>query len=55
MVLDTLSVADRVNLLELYARSVMLIELGRIKEWSELFALEGWARCESPRERSSLT
>jgi hypothetical protein len=29
MVLDMLSVADRVNLLELYARSVLLIELGQ--------------------------
>jgi hypothetical protein len=32
MVLDALSVSDRVNLLELYARSVMLIELGRARE-----------------------
>jgi hypothetical protein len=47
MVLDTLSVADRVNLLELYARSVMLIELGRTREWTELFVQEGWARCAS--------
>ena len=49
MVLDTLSVADRVNILELYARSVMLIELGRTREWAELFAPQGWARCENPR------
>ena len=37
MWLDTLSTADRVNLLELYARSVMLLELGRANEWVELF------------------
>jgi SnoaL-like domain len=52
MVLDTLSVADRVNLLELYARSVMLIELGRPEEWADLFLPEGLARCESAREES---
>src|SRR4029077_9489151 len=52
MVLDALSAADRVNLLELYARSVMLIELGRTREWAELFAPQGWARCEIPPDQS---
>jgi hypothetical protein len=37
MWLDTLNTADRVNLLELYGRSVMLIELGRADEWVSLF------------------
>lgn len=37
MWLDTLNTADRVNLLELYGRSVMLIELGRADEWVDLF------------------
>jgi hypothetical protein len=49
MVLDALSISDRVNLLELYARSVMLIELGRPREWAELFAPQGWAQSENPR------
>jgi len=35
--LDTLNTADRVNLLELYGRSVMLLELGRASEWADLF------------------
>jgi SnoaL-like domain len=52
VVLDSLSTADRVNLLELYARSVMLIELGRTREWAELFVPEGWATCESPLDES---
>jgi hypothetical protein len=37
LVLDTLSVADRANLLELYARSVMLLDLGHCEEWADLF------------------
>lgn len=37
MVLDTLSASDRVNLLELYSRSAMLLELARPEEWTELF------------------
>jgi hypothetical protein len=43
--LDTLSTADRVNLLELYARSVMLIELGRAADWVELFDPYAAVRC----------
>jgi hypothetical protein len=37
VVLDTLAAADRANLLELYARSVMLLDLGRCEEWADLF------------------
>ena len=37
MILDSLSGLDRVQLLEVYARSVMLPELGRCAEWVELF------------------
>jgi hypothetical protein len=43
--LDTLNTADRVNLLELYARSVMLIELGRACDWVELFDPYALVRC----------
>ena len=46
MWLDTLNPTDRVNLLELYGRSVMLLELGRAADWVELFephALMTWA------------
>jgi hypothetical protein len=45
MWLDTLNTADRVNLLELYGRSVMLIELGRAAEWVELFEPHAVVRC----------
>jgi hypothetical protein len=37
MVIDPLSSGDRVQLLEVYARSVMLLELGRSAEWANLF------------------
>jgi len=37
LVLDTLTAADRASLLELYARSVMLLDLGRCDEWADLF------------------
>ena len=43
--LDTLNTADRVNLLELYARSVMLIELGRAADWVDLFDPYAVVRC----------
>jgi hypothetical protein len=43
--IDTLSTADRVNLLELYGRSVMLLELGRATEWADLFELYAQVRC----------
>jgi len=45
--LDTLNTADRVNLLELYGRSVMLLELGRAAEWAELFIPHALLRCGS--------
>ena len=45
MWLDTLHTADRVNLLELYGRSVMLLELGRATEWVDLFASHALLRC----------
>jgi len=45
MWLDTLNTADRVNLLELYGRSVMLIELGRAAEWVDLFEPHALVRC----------
>ena len=47
MWLDTLHTADRVNLLELYGRSVMLLELGRANEWVDLFASHALLRCGS--------
>jgi hypothetical protein len=47
MVLDSLTTSDRVNLLELYARSVMLIELGQCTEWAELFVPQGSIVCEA--------
>jgi len=43
--LDTLNTADRVNLLELYGRSVMLLELGRAADWVELFDPYALVRC----------
>jgi SnoaL-like domain len=43
--IDTLNTADRVNLLELYSRSVMLLELGRPADWAELFELNAQVRC----------
>src|SRR5215475_9030220 len=45
--LDTLNTADRVNLLELYGRSVMLLELGRASEWVNLFVPHAHLRCGS--------
>jgi SnoaL-like domain len=45
MILDSLSGLDRVHLLEVYARSVMLPELGRSAEWVELFLPEAQVRC----------
>jgi hypothetical protein len=63
MVLDTLTAVDRVNLLELYARSSMLIELGRFAEWAQLFedrgsvqfvGLDGPARVQTFRGRKEL-
>jgi len=49
--LDTLNTADRVNLLELYARSVMLLELGRAAEWTDLFVPNALLCCGSQQFR----
>jgi hypothetical protein len=49
--LDTLSTADRVNLLELYGRSVMLLELGRSSDWVDLFVPHALLRCGSQQFR----
>ncbi len=48
MVIDTLTAGDRVNLLELYARSVMLLELGRCAEWADLFEPHAVLRSAGP-------
>jgi hypothetical protein len=45
MILDSLSGLDRVQLLEVYARSVMLLELGRCAEWVELFLPDARVSC----------
>lgn len=45
MVLDTLTTGDRVNLLELYARSAMLLDLGKCEEWTDLFESRAVVRC----------
>jgi SnoaL-like domain len=37
VVIDTLNSSDRVQLLEVYARSVMLLELERYADWTGLF------------------
>jgi hypothetical protein len=53
MWLDTLTASDRVNLLELYARSVMLLELGRCNDWTDLFAPNALVRYADPAARAS--
>jgi SnoaL-like domain len=45
---DVLNTADRVTLLELYARSVMLLELGRAVDWADLFGLNAQVCCAGP-------
>jgi SnoaL-like domain len=52
MVLDLLTPYDRVQLLEVYARSVMLLELGRCAEWADLFFPEALLRCAGAQGRS---
>ncbi len=54
MVLDTLTTADRVELLELYARSVMLLELGRCEEWAHLFESHALVQCHGVCEQSAV-
>jgi hypothetical protein len=53
MVLDTLTAYDRVQLLEVYARSVMLLELGRCAEWVDLFLPNALVRCAGTGKRAS--
>ena len=43
--LDSLSAGDRAHLQELYARSLLLPELKRLKEWVELFEPQATFRC----------
>jgi SnoaL-like domain len=45
MVLDSLRADDRAQLHELYARSVVFLELGRCKQWVELFDPRAVVRC----------
>ncbi len=45
MVLDSLTADDRVQLLEVYARSIMLLELGRCAEWAALFLPDALLNC----------
>jgi hypothetical protein len=45
VVLDSLTADDRAQLQELYARSVVLLEFGRCKEWVTLFEPQAVLRC----------
>ena len=54
MVIDPLSSGDRVQLLEVYARSVMLLELGRCAEWANLFAPQAAFRYVRANETSPV-
>jgi hypothetical protein len=45
MVLDSLSGEDRAQLIELYARSVMLLHLRRYAEWADLFEPQAVVQC----------
>jgi len=45
VVLDTLTANDRAQLLEVYARSVMLLHLGRCADWVQLFEPRCRVRC----------
>ena len=54
MILDSLAPTDRVQLHELYGRSVMLLELGRCKEWAELFEPSAVFQCASTAGKSEF-
>lgn len=54
MIGDTLSSSDRGQLLEVYARSVMLLELGRCTDWAELFFPHALVRWSGPREQRPI-
>ena len=45
MVLDSLASSGRVQLLEVYARSVTLLYLGRPKDWAHLFLPDAVLEC----------
>jgi SnoaL-like protein len=54
VILDSLTAGDRVQLLEVYSRSVMLLELDRCEEWADLFSPQAVVRCTSAREQAPL-
>ena len=54
MITEWLSTADRVQLLEVYARSVMLLELGRCTEWVDLFLPQALVRCAGARGQTPI-
>ena len=54
MVLDSLTPYDRVQLLEVYARSVMLLELGRCAEWVDLFSPHAVIHCPGGGEHDGV-
>jgi SnoaL-like domain len=54
VITDSLSADDRSQLLEIYARSVMFLELGRCKEWADLFDPQALVLCTDAKERAPL-
>jgi hypothetical protein len=54
VILDSLTAGDRVQLLEVYARSVMLLELGRCEEWADLFSPHALVRCTGAGEQAPV-
>jgi len=54
VILDSLTALDRAQLLEVYARSVMLLELGRCEEWVDLFFPEALVRRSGANGPSSV-
>ena len=54
MDIDSLTPYDRVQLLEVYARSVMLLELGRCTEWADLFLPQAFLRCAGTSEEAPV-
>jgi hypothetical protein len=54
VILDSLTPYDRVQLLEVYARSVMLLELGRCAEWVDLFSPHAVIQCPGTGEHAGV-
>ncbi len=54
MILDSLSAADRMQLHELYARSVMLLELRRCQDWVDLFEPGAFFQCRTTATRAEF-